>query len=74
MRSLVASQLWLAQPSYSYLTIFYDNRHRPVAVGTGERPTVVSFRWLQRDTFAAAQADYPRGASWTSLMLFLVAS
>jgi hypothetical protein len=49
---------FLAKPSYSYLTIFYDNGHCPATVGTGKRPPVIGFRWLQRDSFATAQADY----------------
>jgi hypothetical protein len=64
----------LAQPSYGYLTVFYDDSHCPSAVRASERSAVVCFGWFQRDAFAAAQADYPRGASWTGLVLFLVAS
>jgi len=64
----------LAKPGYSYLTIFYDNGHCPATVGTGKRPPVIGFRWLQRDSFATAQADYSRRGSRASLMLFLVAS
>jgi hypothetical protein len=51
-------QPFLAQPSYSYFTIFYDDGHCPSAVRTSEWPFVVGFRWLQRDTFATAQANY----------------
>jgi hypothetical protein len=67
-------QVYLAQPSYTYFTIFYDDGHCPVAVRASEWPFVVDFRWLQRDTFATAQADYSWGASGTSLVLFLMAS
>jgi hypothetical protein len=73
-RILWGCQSFLAKPGYSYFTIFYDDGHCPSTVRAGEWPAVVSFRWLQRDTFAAAQADYSWGASWTSLVLFLVAS
>jgi len=45
---------FLAKPSYSYFTIFYDDGHCPATVRASEWPAVVSFRWLQRDTFAAA--------------------
>jgi len=56
--SFLGYQLFLAKASYGYFTIFYDNGHCPATVGAGKWPTVVSFRWLQRDTFATAQANY----------------
>jgi hypothetical protein len=58
LNSLWEYQLFLAKLSYSYFTIFYDDRHCPSAVRASERPAVVSFRWLQRDAFTTAQADY----------------
>jgi hypothetical protein len=67
-------QPFLSKPSYSYFTIFYDDGHCPLTVRASEWPFVVGFRWLQGDTFATAQANYSRGASWTSLVLFLMAS
>jgi len=51
-------QPFLAKPGYSYFTIFYDDGHCPSTVRASEWPAVVSFRWLQRDTFATAQASY----------------
>jgi len=58
IRILLGYQPFLAKPSYTYLTIFYDDSHCPSAVRASEWPAVVSFRWFQRDTFATAQADY----------------
>jgi hypothetical protein len=58
MSTLPGCQFRLAQPSDSHLTTLYDDGHCPVTIGTGKWPAVVSFRWLQRDTLAAAQADY----------------
>ena len=52
-------QSFLTKPGYNYLTIFYDDGHCPSAVRAGEWPPVVSFRWLERDAFATAQADHP---------------
>ena len=49
---------FLAKPRYNYFTIFYDDGHCPSTARASEWPPVVSFRWLQRDTFATAQADY----------------
>jgi hypothetical protein len=69
----LAVPMLLTKPSYTYFTIFYDDGHCPLAVGAGEWPSVVSFRRLQRDVFATAQADYAWGASGTSLMLSLMA-
>ena len=64
----------LAKPGYGYFTVLYDNGHCPAAARASEWPAVVNFGWLQGDAVAAAEAGYSRGASWTGLMLSLVAS
>jgi len=51
-------QSFLTKPGYNYRTIFYDDCHCPSAVRAGEWPSVVSFRWLERDALTAAQADH----------------
>jgi hypothetical protein len=58
IRIALEYQPFLTKPSYNYLTILCDHGHCPLAVRAGEWAAVVRFRWLQRDTFATAQADY----------------
>ena len=49
---------YLAESGCNYFATFNDDSHCPSAARASKRPAVVSSRWVQRDAFAAAQADY----------------
>ena len=57
--SLAGTRHLLAKACYTDLSTLYDNSHRPVATGTGERAAVVHFGWFEGNAFAAAQANHP---------------